>query len=147
MRPRTRLPFSGQAGSVSVLTAGTLVLLMVLSMASVDLLRALQAVARAQVGADAAALAAAQEMAIPSGQIPGDVAAEYAERNGGVLMSCVCEPQSSEAVTEVEVVAGFLFLGPDRTVSARARAVIEPGGSPPPRSPPTPPGRDAGGSR
>jgi secretion/DNA translocation related TadE-like protein len=115
--------------SVSVLAAGTLALLMVLSMVSVDLLRALQARARAQAAADAAALAAAQEIALPSGLEPRAAAAHYADRNGATLVACTCELGTSEAVTEVTIEAAFIFLGPDRLVRARARAVIEsPGG-------------------
>jgi hypothetical protein len=48
--------------------------------------------------------------------------------NGATLASCTCEPGSSEAIVEVRVVASFLFLGPDRMVTSRARAVIESGG-------------------
>src|SRR5205823_13142311 len=59
-----------EVGSVSVLTAGILVLGAVLTLVAVDLMRALLAKARAQTAADAAALAAAQEIAIPSGQDP-----------------------------------------------------------------------------
>src|SRR5439155_49381 len=40
------------------------------------------------------------------------------------LRSCTCEPHSSEAVVEVEAPLDLVFLGPDRTVTGRARAVI-----------------------
>jgi secretion/DNA translocation related TadE-like protein len=101
-----------------------------MALVAVDLLRVVQARSRAQTAADASALAAAQELAIPSDRIPGEVASEYATRNGGTLVSCACEPSSSEAIVEVEVPADLLFVGVDRTVRARARAVVEiPGGS------------------
>src|SRR5439155_23147664 len=79
----------------------------------------------AQPAAAAASLAAAQEIAVPSGRPPRAVASEYAERNGATLTSCTCEPGSSEAVVEVEAPVDLVFVGPDRTVRARARAVIE----------------------
>lgn len=114
-----------ETGSVSVLTAGMMVLMAVLCLVSVDLLRALDGVARAQTAADAAALAAAQEIALPSEGAPGDAAASYAELNGATLVSCLCDPGSAEAIAEVELAVHFVMLGPDRTVRARARAVIE----------------------
>jgi hypothetical protein len=114
-----------QAGSVSILAAATLFLAGVLSLVTVDILRALQAKGRAQTAADAAALAAAQELAIPSGVAPEEVAADYAGRNGATLVTCTCAPGSSEAVVEVEVPVVLVFVGGDRTVTARARAVIE----------------------
>jgi secretion/DNA translocation related TadE-like protein len=114
-----------QTGSVSILAAGVLFLAGVLSLVTVDILRALQAKGRAQTAADAAALAAAQELAIPSGVSPEQLAAEYAGQNGATLVTCTCSPGSSEAVVEVEVPVVLIFVGGDRTVSARARAVIE----------------------
>ena len=65
-------------GWVSVLAAGVLFVAGVLALISVDVMRTLQARAAAQTAADAAALAAAQEIALPSGLTPSDVAAEYA---------------------------------------------------------------------
>jgi hypothetical protein len=88
-------------------------------------MRAVQGVARAQMAADAAALAAAQEIAIPSGAAPEAMAADYAERNGARLVSCRCEDGSGEAVVEVEVPISLVFVGADRSVRATARAVIE----------------------
>src|SRR5207245_2026140 len=67
-------------GSVTVLAAGVLFLACSLSLASVDLLRGLQAKARVQAAADAAALAAARELAIPSSQSPTQAARDYAQR-------------------------------------------------------------------
>ena len=117
----------GEGGTVSVVTAAMLVLTLVLSLAAVDLLRVLQARAVAQTAADAAALAAAQDMALRSGEDPAAAAAAYATRNGATLTSCACTPSGNEAVTEVEVVASFILLGPDRPVVARARAVVDTG--------------------
>jgi Flp pilus assembly protein TadG len=108
-----------------VVAAGILVVAGVLCLASVDLLRAVQAQGRGQSAADAAALAAAQELAIPSGDwTPADAAAAYAAANGAELVSCTCEAGSSEAVVEIRLAVPLVFVGPDRTVTARARAVV-----------------------
>jgi len=81
--------------------------------------------AQLQNNADAAALAAAQELAAPTGSAPGSLAAEYAERNGATLVECSCEAGATEAVVAVEVQVGPMLLVPgDRSVTGRARAVI-----------------------
>ena len=120
-----------ERGSVSVLTAAVLFLAASLCLASVDLLRATEARARAQAAADAAALAAARELAIPTGQDPSEAAREYAERNGATLRSCSCPIGATEAVVDVEVPLDLVFVGADRTVEARARAVVEGAGGAP----------------
>jgi secretion/DNA translocation related TadE-like protein len=114
-----------ERGSVTILVAAVLLLTGVLALASVDLLRALDAKAQAQTAADAAALAAAQEMAVSGSGAPVDLAAEYAERNGARLLACDCPAGGSEAVVRVEVPVRLVFLGPDRTITGKARAVIE----------------------
>jgi secretion/DNA translocation related TadE-like protein len=112
-------------GSVSIVATGVMVLSVVLAMGGADVAKALIAQARAQTAADAAALAAAQELALPSGLVPGDLAADYAGRNDATLVSCTCEPGSAEAVVEVQVPVGTLLLfADDRTVTGRARAVV-----------------------
>ena len=50
-----------------------------------DVARVLVARAHARTAADAAALAVAQELALPSGMAPADVAADYAVRNDAIL--------------------------------------------------------------
>jgi secretion/DNA translocation related TadE-like protein len=132
-----------ETGSVTVLAGGILLLSGVLVLASVDLMRAVQGRARAQVAADAAALAAAQEIALPSGRSPAEVAADYASKNGATLLSCRCEPGTGEAIVEVEAPVTLVFVGPDRTVRASARAVIEGAGERDPGRPGTM-ARDAG---
>src|SRR5438552_2031924 len=123
--PESRGTGGDEKGSVTILTTAVLFLAGVLVLVSLDLMRTLAAGARAQTAADAAALAAAQEIAVPTGTwSPQDAAAYYAERNGATLRSCTCEPRSSEAVVEVEAPLDLVFLGPDRTVTGRARAVI-----------------------
>jgi secretion/DNA translocation related TadE-like protein len=121
--PRTPRP--RERGSITVLSAGILLLAGVLVLATVDLMQAVLGQARAQVAADAASLAAAQEIALPTGRSPAEVAAEYAAMNGAILLVCRCEPGTAEAVVEVEAPVTLVFVGPDRTVRASARAVIE----------------------
>ena len=114
-----------ERGSASVVAAGLTVLIVLLAFMCADLARVLAAASRAQTAADAAALAAAQELALPSASSPEDSAADYAERNGAELMSCDCERGGSDAVVEVRSGVGrLLFFGSGYTVSARARAVV-----------------------
>jgi Flp pilus assembly protein TadG len=97
----------------------------VLALATVDLLRALEAKAQAQTAADAAALAAAQEIVLSSSESPAGAAADYARLNGATLLECSCAAGGKEAIVRVEVPVRLVFVGPDRTVTGRARAVIE----------------------
>ena len=117
-----------ERGSVSIVVVALMAVALILSMGAADLARVLTGAARAQTAADAAALAAAQELAAASssGVEPADLAAAYAERNGAVLTSCSCHAGGSEAVVSVTVQVGALMLAPDdRVVTARARAVVE----------------------
>ncbi|MBA2724661.1 MAG: D-alanyl-D-alanine carboxypeptidase family protein [Actinobacteria bacterium] len=59
--------------------------------------------ARAQVAADAAALAAVAEGAPYGNSDPAGVAGTYAEANGAVLVSCGCDPLSDQAKVVVKV--------------------------------------------
>jgi secretion/DNA translocation related TadE-like protein len=114
-----------ERGSVSIVAAVSIAVLASLTMGCADLARALVAVGRADSAADAAALAAAQELALPTGVTPASVAADYAQRNGATLVECSCEPGASEAVVAVQVEVGPMLIVPgDRTVTARARAVV-----------------------
>jgi len=115
-----------QRGSVSIVVAGVAVVALVASLGVADVGKALVARARARAAADAAALAAAQELALPGGRDPAGVAADYAERNGAALSVCTCAAGSLDAVVEVEIPVGPMFLAGDSlTVRARARAVID----------------------
>lgn len=116
----------GQRGSASVVVAAVMAVLVAFAMGSADLARVLVAAARAQTAADAAALAAVQEQALDSGLVPGELAAEYAARNGAELTSCACEAGAFETVVSVRVPVGPLLLFPDdRVVVAEARAVVD----------------------
>jgi len=114
----------GERGSISVLAAAILVLACALCLIAVDLARALEAKAEAQTAADAAALAAARELAFDTDQGP-QAAADYALRNGATLVSCTCAEGTYEAIVDVEVPVDLLFVGSDRTVHAKARAIVD----------------------
>jgi secretion/DNA translocation related TadE-like protein len=117
---------SSDRGSVSIVAAGLLAIMVVMAMAAADVVRVLAAASRGQTSADAAALAAAQTLAFPDEVLPEDRAREYAVLNGGVLESCVCEPGSFEARITVRMPVGELLLfGDGRSVVARARAVVD----------------------
>ena len=115
-----------ERGSVSIVAAAIMTIVAVMTLATADLAQVLVASGRAQAAADSAALAAAQELALPrSGSSPAQVATEYAVRNGGTLIECRCEIGSVEATVIAEVETGplLLLLG-ERHVQARARAVV-----------------------
>ena len=122
-----RGPPDRERGSVSIVAIGVMATIVVLAVASSDVARVLAAASRAQSAADAAALAAAQELALPSGgETPQQQAAAYAARNGAELVSCRCDPGQSDAVVEVRAAVGRLLLfGDARVVVARARAVVD----------------------
>jgi Flp pilus assembly protein TadG len=91
-----------------------------------DVARVLVARTHARTAADAAALAVAQELALPSGTDPIDVAADYAARNDAILTACGCVAGTLDATVTVSiVVGGFLLVTGPRTVTARARAVVD----------------------
>jgi Flp pilus assembly protein TadG len=124
---------NGERGSVSIVVAAIVLLALVLSVGVADVARVLIARSHARTAADAAALAAAQELALPTGVAPSAVAADYAERNDAILTDCVCAAGTLDAMVTVSIVAGgFLLVTGVRTVTVRARAVVDPSGEPPP---------------
>jgi secretion/DNA translocation related TadE-like protein len=111
---------------VSVVVAAAVGMSLVVTMGAADVGRALIARSRAEAVADLAALAAAQELALPSGAEPASIAADYAERNDARLVSCSCGAGTSEAVVQVAVpIHGFLLPLPERDVIGVARAVVD----------------------
>lgn len=117
---------SSERGSVSILVAAAVGMTLILVMGVADVARALIARSRAEAVADLTALAATQELALPSGTDPGEVAAEYATRNGADLVTCSCSEGSLEAVVTVAVhVDGFLLPIAGRDVVARSRAIVD----------------------
>ena len=113
-------------GSVSVVVAAVILLALVLSLGVADVARALVARSHARTAADAAALAVAQELLLPTGVDPAEVAARYATLNGAELTRCDCEVGTLEATVGVAmVVEGFLLISGARTVTARSRAIVD----------------------
>lgn len=116
----------GEEGSVSIVVAAFVAALVVLSLGTADLARVLTVAATAQTAADVAALAAAQELAIPGELDPADIAREYAGRNGAIVVTCECATGTFEAVVTVRAAVGPLALfADDRVVEATARAVVD----------------------
>jgi secretion/DNA translocation related TadE-like protein len=126
IHPQSTWSWRRQRGSVSEVVAAVLVLALVLSIGVAEVARVLVGRSHARTAADAAALAVAQELALPTGTDPAEIAAGYAERNGADLTGCDCEAGSLEATVTVSVlVEGFLLVTGVRTVTARARAVVD----------------------
>lgn len=97
----------------------------ILSALSADLARVVSARTHAQAAADAAALAAAQELLVPSALSPSEVAEDYAARHGATVIECRCERSSDDVLVGVELPVTLPFVGRVSTVGARARAVVE----------------------
>jgi secretion/DNA translocation related TadE-like protein len=116
-----------ERGSVSVLVAAGAAALVVFSMGVADVARVMVAASRVQTSADAAALAAAQALALDEREPPPEeLAADFASVNGALLERCTCEPGSFSATVEVRMSVGDLFLfGDDRSVLAYARADVD----------------------
>ena len=126
--PARSPPRQGERGSISVVAVAVMVAMVTLALGCADVARTLTAASMAQTAADAAALAAAQELALPSGRTPAEMASDYAALNGATLEECRCEAGTDEAVVTVELPVGPMLLVPgDRTVSAQARAVVASG--------------------
>lgn len=118
-------------GSVSLVLAAGLAAALVMTMGVADVATVLAARSSARTAADAAALAAAQELAFSTGADPAALAENYATGNGATLTSCACVAGGLEAVVEVSAPVGGLLLFPDdQIVIARARAVVDPPAAP-----------------
>jgi len=115
-----------QRGSVSVVVAAIAFMLLICTMGIADVGSILATRAHTRAAADAAALAAAQELAFPSGASPAEQAALLAERNGAELIACACDPGSFEAVVTVRSAPTNLLLAPRSVVlDVQARAVVD----------------------
>lgn len=95
---------------------GGIVLVVALALGLATIGEAAVSDARAQIAADAAALAAVAESGPGGSGQPIPYARRYAESNGAHLISCICE--SGAAAVQVTVAIG--------DVSATARAEIDP---------------------
>jgi len=101
---------------------GVLVLALALTMGAARLGSALVGRARAESAADAAALAAADALALGRGsEAAAEAAGVVASRNDARLVSCECAGDAAEVVVEVDVPGLSLVAGPAR---ARSRAEI-----------------------
>ena len=101
---------------------GVLVLALALTMGAARLGSALVGRARAESAADAAALAAADALALGRGsEAAAEAAGVVATRNDARLVSCECAGDAAEVVVEVDVPGLSLVSGPART---RSRAEI-----------------------
>jgi secretion/DNA translocation related TadE-like protein len=117
---------TSERGSVTVVLAAGILVVLVLALGVADLGRVLIARSHARSAADAAALAVAQELALPSGMNPATVASDYVTANGAELRSCACEAGTFETTVEVKVDVGDLMLVPGSpSVTAVARAVVD----------------------
>jgi secretion/DNA translocation related TadE-like protein len=120
-----------ERGSITVVAAAVIAIVVVATMGVADVGKALVARAHAQQAADAAALAAAQELALPTGRVPAEVAGNLAARNGAALAACTCAAGTTDALVEVRVPVGRLLLVPGAlSATAIARAVVDLPGQP-----------------
>ena len=119
------MTWRNQRGSVTLVAAGAIAMMLVCILGIADVGRALAERDRAQGAADAAALAAAQDLALDSGDAAAD-AASFAQRNGAVLVRCSCEDGTFEAVVTVRrTFSGLQLLPGTHDVEATARAVVD----------------------
>jgi secretion/DNA translocation related TadE-like protein len=114
-----------QRGSVTVGIIAVIVVVLVCTMGVADVGRALVERSRAEMAADAAALAAAQDLALDAGDPAAD-AASFAGHNGAELVRCECAPGSLEAVVTVRrSFSGLLLLPGTHSLQTQARAVVD----------------------
>ena len=114
----------GERGGVSIVMLAVLVVGLLLAMGAARLGGALIGRARAESAADAAALAAADRLALGGGAGEArEAASTTAASNDARLVSCDCAGTEAEVVVEVDVPAWGALSGPAR---ARARAEVRP---------------------
>ena len=112
-------------GSVSVVCAAAICIALVCTMGVADVGRVLVERSHAEAAADAAALAAAQDLALGTGDRPA-AASRFAEDNGAVLVGCSCTAGAPEAVVTVRrTFSGLLLVPGSLAVQARARAIVD----------------------
>ena len=115
-----------EQGSVSVVAeAGAVYLSLICTMGVADMGRVLAERSHAEAAADAAALGAAQDLALSSGEPEVD-AARFAQENGTVLIDCACAAGDADAVVTVRRTVAGLFSCPARCgLVLRARAAVD----------------------
>jgi secretion/DNA translocation related TadE-like protein len=113
-----------ERGGVSVVMLAVLVFGALLALGAARLGGALVGRARAESAADAAALAAADRLALGGGAPAARSAAvRTAEHNDARLVSCACAGTSAAVVVEVDLPAWSAVFGPAR---GRAKAEVRP---------------------
>jgi len=116
---------ASQRGSVSVVCAAAICIALVCTMGVADVGRVLVERSHAEAAADAAALAAAQDLALGSGDPLAD-ATRFADDNGTVLVDCSCAIGAADAVVTVRrAFTGLLLVPGSFALQARARAVVD----------------------
>jgi secretion/DNA translocation related TadE-like protein len=114
-----------ERGSVSVVAAGAICVALICTMGVADVGRVLAERSHAEAAADAAALAAAQDLALSSGDPEVD-ADRFAEANGAFLVDCACAAGDADAeVTVRRTIAGLLLVPGPVSIDARARATVD----------------------
>jgi secretion/DNA translocation related TadE-like protein len=113
-----------ERGGVSIVMLAVLVIGLVLAGGAARLGGALVGRARAESAADAAALAAADRLALGDGAAAArQAAASTAASNDARLLSCDCAGTSAAVVVEVDLPVWGALVGPAR---GRARAEVRP---------------------
>ena len=114
-----------ERGSVSVVAAGAICVALICTMGVADVGRVLAERSYAEAAADAAALAAAQDLALSSGD-PAVDAGRFALDNGAVLVDCACAAGDADAVVTVRrTIADLLLVPGPVSIDARARATVD----------------------
>ena len=116
---------TSQRGSVSVVCAAAICIALVCTMGVADVGRVMVERSHAEAAADAAALAAAQDLALGSGDPTAD-ATRFADDNGTVLVDCSCAAGAADAVVTVRrTFSGLLLVPGSLALQAQARAVVD----------------------
>jgi secretion/DNA translocation related TadE-like protein len=114
-----------ERGSVSVVLVAAIGVALMCTMGVADVGRVLVERSHAEAAADAAALAAAQDLALATGDPAAD-AARFADENGTVLIECSCASEAGEAVVTVRrSFSGLLLVPGSLSLDAQARAVVD----------------------
>lgn len=125
-RPTPQYAVRSERGNAAIAFLVGMALVMVMLAGLGDLASFFIARGRAQIAADAAALAAAAELIPGIGIDPVSQARHFASENGGRLVGCECRLGTSEVVVTVAVPVRFTLrrIGAVNQVRASARAEV-----------------------